>query len=120
MCYVGLFFGEMVVVLYCVIDILCNCYGDCKDYVVLFGVLFVVVGICSELVLINFGLVYMLLLVFGYGVGVINYVIMWLFDFGFYVDMMMVGIVFGYLLLIVMDCLVLLVDMGVLLCMLVM
>ncbi|MBV8628098.1 MAG: transglutaminase domain-containing protein, partial [Paraburkholderia sp.] len=112
--YVALFLGETAAVPHHAVDILRNRYGDCKDYVALYGALLAAVGIRSEPVLLNLGPVYTLPSVPGYGTSAINHAILWMPDLGLYADASAGGTAFGYLPPGVMDRPVLLVDEGVL------
>ncbi|HXZ10265.1 MAG TPA: DUF3857 domain-containing protein [Paraburkholderia sp.] len=112
--YVALFLGETAALPHHAVDILRNRYGDCKDYVALYGALLAAVGIRSEPVLLNLGPVYTLPSVPGYGASAINHAILWMPDLGLYADASAGGTAFGYLPAGVMDRPVLLVDEGVL------
>jgi len=112
--YVALFLGETAAMPHRVTDILRKRYGDCKDHVALFGALLAAVGIRSEPVLLNFGAVYTLPAVPGYGVSAINHAITWMPDLDLYADTTTAGIAFGDLPPIVMDRPALRVDEGVL------
>jgi transglutaminase-like putative cysteine protease len=95
--YVSLFLGQSPAVPHKAADILANRYGDCKDYVALYGALLAAVGIESEPALIGLGAVYVLPLVPGYGAAAINHIITWLPGLGIYADSTASGIEFGYL-----------------------
>ncbi|SEA85596.1 DUF3857 domain-containing transglutaminase family protein [Paraburkholderia sartisoli] len=112
--YVALFLGETAAVPHRAIDILRNRYGDCKDYVALYGALLTAAGIRNEAVLLNLGSVYTLPSVPGYGPGAINHAIVWMPDLGLYADASAGGTAFGYLPPGAMDRPALLVDEGVL------
>jgi transglutaminase-like putative cysteine protease len=112
--YVALFLGETSAKPHRAIDILRNRYGDCKDYVALYGALLAAVGIRSEPVLLSLGPVYTLPSVPGYGTSAINHAILWMPDLGLYADASAGGTAFGYLPAGVMDRPVLLVGEGVL------
>ncbi|CAG4890963.1 hypothetical protein R52603_01055 [Paraburkholderia saeva] len=112
--YVALFLGETAATPHRATDILRNRYGDCKDYVALYGALLAAVGIRSEAVLLNLGPVYTLPSVPGYGASAINHAILWMPDLGLYADASAGGTAFGYLPAGVMDRPVLLVNEGVL------
>ncbi|MGF6596793.1 transglutaminase-like putative cysteine protease [Paraburkholderia sp. GAS448] len=112
--YVALFLGETAAKPHRAIDILRNRYGDCKDYVALYGALLATVGIRSEPVLLSLGPVYTLPSVPGYGTSAINHAILWMPDLGLYADASAGGTAFGYLPAGVMDRPVLLVGEGVL------
>ncbi|WP_144142931.1 DUF3857 domain-containing transglutaminase family protein [Paraburkholderia sp. BCC1884] len=112
--YVALFLGETAAIPHKAIDILHNRYGDCKDYVALYGALLAAVGIRSEAVLLNLGPYYSLPDVPGYGSSAINHAILWIPDLSLFADTTSGGVGFGYLPPSVMDRPVLLVDEGVL------
>ncbi|MGF6754620.1 DUF3857 domain-containing transglutaminase family protein [Paraburkholderia sp. GAS42] len=112
--YVALFLGETAAVPHRATDILRNRYGDCKDYVALYGALLAAVGIRSEAVLLNLGPIYTLPSVPGYGASAINHAILWMPDLALYADASAGGTAFGYLPPGVMDRPVLLVNEGVL------
>src|ERR1700730_1752638 len=84
--YVSLFLGQSPAVPHKAADILANRYGDCKDYVALYGALLAAVGIESEPALIGLGAVYVLPSVPGYGAAAINHVITWLPALRMYCD----------------------------------
>lgn len=111
--YVALFLGETAAIPHRAVDILRNRYGDCKDYVALYGALLAAVGIRSEAVLLNLGPVYTLPSVPGYGTSAINHAILWMPDLGVFADASAGGTAFGYLPAGAMDRPVLLVDEGV-------
>jgi transglutaminase-like putative cysteine protease len=75
--YVSLFLGQSPAVPHKATDILANRYGDCKDYVALYGALLTAVGIENEPALIGLGAVYVLPSVPGYGAAAINHIITW-------------------------------------------
>jgi len=112
--YVALFLGETAAVPHKAVDILRNRYGDCKDYVALYGALLAAVGIDSEAVLLNLGPVYTLPAVPGYGASAINHVITWIPSLSQFADTTAGGTAFGDLPAGVMDRPVLLVGEGVL------
>lgn len=51
-CYVFMFDNGYVIVLYVVDDIIYNCYGDCKDKIVVLVVMLNVIGVLVYLVLV--------------------------------------------------------------------
>ena len=101
--YVSLFLGQSPAVPHKAAEILANRYGDCKDYVALFGALLSAVGIENEPALVGLGAVYVLPSVPGYGAAAINHIITWLPGLGVYADSTASGIEFGYLSLAEMD-----------------
>jgi transglutaminase-like putative cysteine protease len=101
--YVSLFLGQSPAVPHKATDILANRYGDCKDYVALYGALLTAVGIENEPALIGLGAVYVLPSVPGYGAAAINHIITWLPGLGIYADSTASSIEFGYLALAEMD-----------------
>jgi transglutaminase-like putative cysteine protease len=101
--YVSLFLGQSPAVPHKAADILAKRYGDCKDYVALFGALLSAVGIENEPALIGLGAVYVLPSVPGYGAAAINHIITWLPGLGIYADSTASSIEFGYLALAEMD-----------------
>ncbi|MDB5783117.1 transglutaminase domain-containing protein, partial [Caballeronia mineralivorans] len=101
--YVSLFLGQSPAIPHRATDILANRYGDCKDYVALYGALLAAVGIENEPALISLGAVYTLPSVPGYGGSAINHVITWLPGLGMYADSTALSIEFGYLPLADMD-----------------
>ena len=101
--YVSLFLGQSPAIPHRATDILANRYGDCKDYVALYGALLAAVGIENEPALIGLGAVYTLPSVPGYGGSAINHVITWLPELAMYADSTALSIEFGYLPLADMD-----------------
>ncbi|CAN7481577.1 DUF3857 and transglutaminase domain-containing protein [Caballeronia sp. LjRoot34] len=101
--YVSLFLGQSPAIPHRAADILANRYGDCKDYVALYGALLAAVGIENEPALISLGSVYTLPSVPGYGGSAINHVITWLPGLGLYADSTALSIEFGALPLADMD-----------------
>lgn len=95
-CYVVVYLGNGGLELNSVQSIFDNYYGDCKDYVMIFEVLLVVKGIVSLLVLIGVGGGLMLLKILV--LGCFNYVIIYIFEFDLYFDLIIVWVCFGQLL----------------------
>jgi transglutaminase-like putative cysteine protease len=110
--YVSLFLGQSPAIPHRAADILANRYGDCKDYVALYGALLSAVGIENEPALISLGSVYTLPSVPGYGGSAINHVITWMPGLGLYADSTALSIEFGSLPLADMDRPTLLVNGG--------
>ncbi len=110
--YVSLYLGQSAAVPHKAAQILANRYGDCKDYVALYGALLSAVGIENEPALIALGSVYTLPSVPGYGVAAINHIITWLPGLNMYADATASSVEFGYLPLAEMDRPALLVDDG--------
>ncbi|MFT4505313.1 DUF3857 domain-containing transglutaminase family protein [Caballeronia sp. 15711] len=110
--YVSLFLGQSPAIPHRAADILANRYGDCKDYVALYGALLSAVGIENEPALIGLGSVYTLPSVPGYGGSAINHVITWMPELGQYADSTALSIEFGNLPLADMDRPTLLVNSG--------
>lgn len=101
--YVSLFLGQSPAIPHRAANILANRYGDCKDYVALYGALLAAVGIENEPALISLGSVYTLPSVPGYGGSAINHVITWMPGLGLYADSTALSIEFGNLPLADMD-----------------
>lgn len=101
--YVSLFLGQSPAIPHRAANILTNRYGDCKDYVALYGALLAAVGIENEPALISLGSVYTLPSVPGYGGSAINHVITWMPGLGLYADSTALSIEFGNLPLADMD-----------------
>jgi transglutaminase-like putative cysteine protease len=101
--YVSLFLGQSPAIPHRAANILANRYGDCKDYVALYGALLSAVGIENEPALISLGSVYTLPSVPGYGGSAINHVITWMPGLGLYADSTALSIEFGNLPLADMD-----------------
>jgi len=101
--YVSLFLGQSPAIPHRAANILANRYGDCKDYVALYGAMLAAVGIENEPALISLGSVYTLPSVPGYGGSAINHVITWLPGLGMYADSTALSIEFGSLPLADMD-----------------
>jgi transglutaminase-like putative cysteine protease len=95
--YVSLFLGQSPAIPHRAANILANRYGDCKDYVALYGALLSAVGIENEPALISLGSVYTLPSVPGYGGSAINHVITWMPGLGLYADSTALSIEFGNL-----------------------
>ena len=110
--YVSLFLGQSPAIPHRAADILANRYGDCKDYVALYGALLSAVGIENEPALIGLGSVYTLPSVPGYGGSAINHVITYIPGLGLYADSTALSIEFGNLPLADMDRPTLLVNSG--------
>jgi transglutaminase-like putative cysteine protease len=101
--YVSLFLGQSPAIPHRAANILANRYGDCKDYVALYGALLSAVGIENEPALISLGSVHTLPSVPGYGGSAINHVITWIPGLGLYADSTALSIEFGNLPLADMD-----------------
>ncbi|SAL20844.1 membrane protein [Caballeronia sordidicola] len=110
--YVSLYIGQSPAVPHKATEILANRYGDCKDYVALYGALLSAVGIENQPALIALGSVYTLPSVPGYGAAAVNHIITWLPGLGMYADATASTVEFGYLPLAEMDRPVLLVGDG--------
>jgi transglutaminase-like putative cysteine protease len=110
--YVSLYLDQSPAVPHKATDILANRYGDCKDYVALYGALLTAVGVDNEPALIGLGSVYTLPSVPGYGAAAINHIITWLPGLGVFADATATSVEFGYLSLAEMDRPALLVGNG--------
>ena len=101
--YVSLYLGQSPAVPHKASQILANRYGDCKDYVALYGALLSAAGIENEPALVALGSVYTLPSVPGYGASAINHIITWLPGLNMYADATASAVEFGYLPLAEMD-----------------
>lgn len=107
-CYLGDWcVSECGYVFFFLVEIECNGYGDCKDLVIFFVVMFKVVGIKVELILVSCGDVVWDLLVFG--MYVLNYVIVCVEVDGkiWWLDLINLVFVFGCIMFDIQQCWVL-------------